>query len=131
MCPCTSIHLNEVFLLQNMPLDINLLEWGLFALKHLIASQFIQIRHFFSKICCCISIHSNDPSCSQMHMNNIWRAMITSIPCLAVYCNFSSWFIQCIWDISTPTQTIRLYLNVIHSYTSNNYNLMTKSNMML
>ena len=36
-------------------------------------------------------------------MNNARSEMITFIPCLALYCKFPPWFIQCIWDISTPT----------------------------
>ena len=30
------------------------------------------------------------------HMNNVWSEMIIYTPCLALYCIFPPWFMQCI-----------------------------------
>ena len=53
---------------------------------------------------------------TQRHMNNAWSEMVTLIPCLDLYCTFLPWFIQCMWNMSTPTfpQTIWVYSNLIH-----------------
>ena len=40
---------------------------------------------------------------TQMHMNNAWSEMVSSTPCLALYCSFSTQFLRTIWDNSSPT----------------------------
>lgn len=68
---------------------------------------------------------------TQIHMTNIWSEMVTLTPCLALYCIIFPWFIQCIWDISTPnSHKLYGYSNLICFYTFENYNPTTMSNLM-
>ena len=59
---------------------------------------------------------------SRRDMNNAWSEMVSSTPCLALYCSFLPWFIQTIWDNSSPTMDqpcwliTTLFLLVLHSY---------------
>jgi hypothetical protein len=59
----------------------------------------------------------------QRHMNNACKEMVIVLtPCLALYCSFSTWYSQTIWDNSSLTadQPCRLITNlfllVIHFY---------------
>ena len=40
---------------------------------------------------------------TQRHMNNALSGMVILTPCLALYCLFSTWYSQTIWDNSSPT----------------------------
>ena len=68
----------------------------------------------------------------QRHLNNTWSEMVTPTPYLFFYYIFPLWSMQWIGDISIPTfpQTIWIYCNLIHSYTSNIHHPMTMSNLM-
>ena len=35
------------------------------------------------------------------HMNNTWSELVSSTSCLALYCSFSTWFVQPLWDNSS------------------------------
>ena len=65
---------------------------------------------------------------TQRHMNNAWSEMVILTPCLALYCSFSTWFSQTIWDNSSPStnQSCRLittlFLLVLHFYDSKQSN---------
>ena len=59
---------------------------------------------------------------AQRHMSNAWSEMVILTPCLALYCSFSTWFSQTIWDNSSPTTDqpckliTTLFLLVLHFY---------------
>ena len=59
---------------------------------------------------------------TQRHMKDVWSEMVSSTLCLALYCSFTTWFMQTIWNNSSSTtnQLCRLittlFLLVIHFY---------------